>query len=96
MGYVYNGKIREIRPRYTPFSQAETRAKFAYFREAETHIYLGPAPETQIRARRPQPICGTYSGWAKHRRDNTPKCRDCMDAHTIYQRQYRAKKRQAA
>lgn len=91
MAYKYAGKIREIRPQYVPISTAEAKAKFARYREAEKHIYLGP----EVRTRNPQPHCGTYSGWAKHKRDGTEVCRPCSNAQVIYQREYRQRKRAA-
>lgn len=91
MAYKYNGKLREIRVPYVPISDAEAKAKFARYREAETHIYMGPA----VRRRNPQPICGTYGGWSKHKRDKTQPCRDCSNAQVIYQRDYRERKRAA-
>lgn len=91
MSYTYRGKVREIRTPYVPISDAEAKAKFARYREAESQIYLGP----EIRHRNPQPICGTYSGYSKHMRDKEKPCADCSKAQVIYKREYRARKRAA-
>jgi hypothetical protein len=106
MGYRYKGE----RPTptytpilddnvYTPFSESEIWAKFAYFRKAEAGINGGPAPiysEPEqlkpLKLRDNIPECGTYSGYARHiRLKNTP-CRLCLNARGDYQRGYRARK----
>lgn len=76
--------------------EAHTRAKFAYYRNAEATINAGPAKveywPAPIRARNKVAECGTPQGLARHAREGTDKCRDCLDAAANYQRQYRARK----
>lgn len=90
--YKYAGKVHPLRQTdYAPMSEAEAKARFAYFREAESRIYLGP----EVRPRNTAPLCGTYSGWSKHMRGKEKPCRACKNAQILYQREYRAKKRAA-
>lgn len=90
--YKYAGKVHPLRQTdYAPMSEAEAKARFAYFREAESRIYLGP----EVRPRNTAPLCGTYSGYVKHRKTKETPCRKCMDAGANYQREYRARKRAA-
>jgi len=35
--------------------------------------------------------CGTYSGWAKHKRDKSKACDPCRIAFNAYQSKYRKK-----
>lgn len=42
-----------------------------------------------VNARRPQAVCGTYSGYQKHLRDKNPACYPCKAARAEYIRNYR-------
>jgi hypothetical protein len=76
MAYKYAGKDFVERREYTPFSDDEARAKFTYFREAESKINGGPAPL-------PRPVgCGTNSGYMKHFKLKEERCAPCKAAHT--------------
>jgi hypothetical protein len=40
--------------------------------------------------------CGTYAGWARHRRSDVPPCDACKVAHSDYMFEYRANRKAAA
>jgi hypothetical protein len=105
MAYQYNGK-REApviaEAPHVPMGDEETRAKHAYFRDAEAGINGGPyvkpvkpARVTPIRPRAAHPACGTHSGYVKHIRSKTVPCQECVTARLTYQREYRERKRAA-
>jgi len=51
---------------------------------------LGRTVPSEVLADLQQPtICGTRSGYQKHVRDRTEKCRPCRDAHAANGRNYR-------
>ena len=84
---------------HVPASEDEARAKFAYFRNAEATIDVGPedyTPALPLRPRGVESLCGTHSGYVKHVRDHTDPCHDCRNARATYQRDYRARKKVAA
>jgi len=96
-GYQYGGKTY---PQPADSDEAHTRAKFEYFRTAESGIDVGPAvveyQPAPIRKRGQSPECGTHSGYKNHIITRTTPCRDCSNARAVYQRAYRARKRVAA
>jgi hypothetical protein len=106
MAYQFAGTpdtllLDEDRPHY-PASEEEARAKFAYFRDAESKINGGPAPIyalpdplKPLRPRLDVPEHGTNSGYARHMRLKETPCRPCLDARGHYQREYRAGKKAA-
>ena len=105
MAYQFKGKretpVVQTEP-HVPMGEEETRAKFAYFRNAERNINGGPyikpvkpARVTPIRPRSDKPICGTHSGYIQHLKKKHVPCRPCVDAGMQYQREYRARKKAA-
>lgn len=80
--------------------EAHVRAKFAYFRKAESTIDAGPAKTlyqpAPLRARKAAPECGTNYGYQHHINTGTAPCRECLNARAVYQREYRARKKVAA
>jgi len=64
-----------------PQTWATDAAKFAYFRDAEAAIDVGP-----LVADSQNPKCGTDAGHAAHYTAGTTPCRPCKDAHNEYYR----------
>ena len=79
--------------------EAHTRAKFDYFRKAESSIDLGPAViewrPAPLRYRGKRAECGTNSGYRTHITNQTTPCQACKVARAVYQREYRASKKAA-
>jgi len=87
MGYQYSRK---------PLVDEEThtRAKFDYFRKAESAIDVGPEEyqPAPFRIRGVVAQCGTHSGYKTHITNHTAPCQECREARAHYQREYRARK----
>lgn len=85
-----------VTPPHVDLLEAHTRAKFAYYRNAEAAINAGPAKveywPAPVRARNETPQHGTHSGYKTHILAKTEPCTECRAARAIYQRQYRARK----
>lgn len=101
--YKFAGKQQPVRIlKFAPISEDEARAKFAYFRKAESQINGGPAP-IYVEPKPPRKYkprqrkiadCGTSPGYSRHIRLKEKSCTPCLVARREYQRAYKAKKRQ--
>lgn len=79
MSYVFGGKVITEDRYYNAVSEDEARAKFAYFREAESKINGGPAPIQGPRYGASK--CGTNGGYMRHFRLKEKRCDSCKAAH---------------